>query len=94
MALVLKHQTTAEFATRFWNRLYFVWKLDAGRRDRMVWWLLERIAAGDITDTQARNSCNSVLGRSYTATTWTTFKTATLQPLHDRYAAQQAQGDL
>lgn len=94
MALTLKNQTLSEFASRFWTKLADCWKSDPGKRDKMVWWLLERISAGDITDAQARNSCNSVLGRSYTATTWLTFKTTTLQPIHDRYAAQTGQVDL
>lgn len=93
-ALVLKHQTAAEFATRYWNYLVETWRDDPGVRDKLVWWLLQEITAGFITDAQARNSCNSVLGRSYTAATWLTFKTTTLQPIHDRYAAQQGQGGL
>lgn len=92
MALNLAHQTDAEFAARFWAAV-----LDAQqsgnktRLHRLIWWLLQRIAAGDITDAGARVTFNTAFGRSLSAAQWTTFKTSRLQPIADRYAAVLAE---
>lgn len=48
---------------------------------RLAWWLLRRIAAGQITDAQ----CQTAFGR--TATQWTNFKTNTLTPQSNAWAA-------
>jgi hypothetical protein len=53
MALLLKHQTAAEFVARF-REAY-----RNAERDRLITmarWVLSAIAAGDITDVQARNA--------------------------------------
>lgn len=93
MALTLREQTTAQFAGRFFRDLAAARgnKLELHRR---VWVLLERIAAGDVTDAQARAAFNAEFGRSLTALQWTTFKTSKLQPMHDRYAQMMAEADL
>jgi hypothetical protein len=48
---------------------------------RLAWWLLRRIAAGQIADTQ----CQAAFGRS--AAQWTSFKTNTLTPQSNAWAA-------
>ncbi len=95
MALTLSHQTATEFAARFWQRVLAAY-LSGDKREfhRLIWWLIERINAGDITDAQARVTFNDAYGRALTAGQWTTFKTSRLIPIHDRFAAMQAEADL
>ena len=95
MALTLSQQTAAEFAARFWARVKAA-KLvgDQAEFSRLLYWLTERLLAGDITDTQARNSFNVAFGRSLTAGQWTTLRTSRITPAHDRYAAMLVEGDL
>lgn len=94
MALNLRHQTAAEFAVRFWGRVQYAQANDKVLFGKLCAWLLARITAGDITDAQARNSFNSVFGRSLTAAQWTTLKTIRIQPAADRYNAMMAEGAL
>ncbi|MCM2311329.1 MAG: hypothetical protein NDI84_08000 [Steroidobacteraceae bacterium] len=94
MALNLQHQTAAEFAARYWAMVLAAQQSDRLRFHRLIWWLLARIAAGDITDAGARTTFNSVFGRSLTAAQWTSFKTSRLQPIADRYASYLAEPDL
>lgn len=95
MALILNHQTASEFASRFWRRV-----LDAQRSGeketfyRLIWWLIERITVGDITDAQARATFNVEFSQALSAAQWATLKTTKLQPMHDRYAALIAETDL
>jgi hypothetical protein len=95
MALNLKYQTAGEFAARFWARVRDAF--DAGDKlqyARLLFWLEERLAAGDITDAQARTSFNSAFGRVLTAAQWTTLRSSRIRPAHDRYAAMLAEGAL
>lgn len=95
MALVLNHQTAAEFAARFWSSVLEAQRsADKVRLHRLVWWLLQRIAAGDITDAGARTTFNTAFNRALTAAQWNTFKSSRLQPIADRYAATLAEADL
>jgi hypothetical protein len=94
LALNLKHQTASEFATRFWRKVQYAQEHDKILFGKLCAWLLVRIAAGDITDTQARLSFNAVFSRSLTAGQWSTLKTTRLQPAADRYNAMQAEGSL
>ena len=84
MAFAPKHQTPQEFVQRF--RAAF----REGNRDRLAKlanWLLNRIAAGDVTDTQARNAFG------LTVTQWNTLKTK-MQTLVNNYnAVQSATGE-
>jgi hypothetical protein len=91
MALNLRHQTPAQFAARFWARAR-----DADRVEfsRLMYWLTRRLVAGDLTDTQARNSFNTAFGRSLTAQQWTTLRANRITPAHDRWAAILAEGAL
>lgn len=84
MALTLNHQTAAEFVTRF-REAYR--KANKERLARLAKWLLDRIAAGDITDTQARNAFG------LNVTQWNNKKTA-MQALVDKWIAiETAAGD-
>ena len=91
MALNLRHQTPAQFAAKFWERVRAADKLEFSR---LMYWLTRRIVAGDLTDLQARNSFNTAFGRSLTAQQWTTLRASRITPAHDRYAAMLAEGDL
>ena len=95
MALQLRHQTAAEFAARFWARVRRAYQ--SGRSDeyaRLLWWLTERLNAGDLTDAQARQSFNLAYGRTLTAAQWTTLRTNRITPAHDQWQATLVGGDL
>jgi len=91
MALDLRHQTAAEFAARFWER---VRQADKMEFSRLMYWLTRRLVAGDITDLQARTSFNNAFGRSLTGPQWTTLRSTRITPAHDRHAAILAEGAL
>jgi hypothetical protein len=77
-ALTLNEMTAAEFA----NRLRLKYRnSDKADTCRLAWWLLRRIAAGHITDAQ----CRTAFG--LTTTQWTNFKTNTLTPQSNAWAA-------
>ena len=84
MALLLKHQTAAEFIARF-REAYR--NADKERLARLAKWLLARITDGDITDTQARNAF------SMTVTQWNTRKTQMTDLVAKYDAVQAAKGD-
>lgn len=95
MALQLAHQTAAQFAARFWSRVQAARASgDQIEFSRLMWWLTQRLVAGDITDAQARASFNTAFGRSLTAAQWTNLRAIRITPAHDRYAALLAEGDL
>lgn len=95
MALTLHHQTAAEFAARFWARVKAAKTSgDQPTYHRLLWWLENRIAAGDITDAGARVSFNAAFGRTLNAAQWTTLRTNRIKVAHARYAALLAEGDL
>ena len=91
MALNLRHQTPAELAARFWER---VRAADKQEFSRLMYWLTRRLVAGDLTDLQARTSFNTAFGRSLTAQQWTTLRANRITPAHDRWAAILAEGEL
>lgn len=84
MPLVLKHQTAAEFIARF-REAYR--SADKEQLAKLAKWLLARIAAGDITDTQARNAFGLTVNQ------WNTKKTAITDLVAKYDAVQAAQGD-
>ena len=95
MALVLQHQTAAQFADRFWGRLQSVYS--SGNKiefARMIWWLYNRVQAGDFTSNEVRLSFNAAYGRSLNSAQWTTFTTTRLLPIRDRYQATIDEADL
>lgn len=77
-ALTTLHQTAAQFAARFREE---VRQATQSRACYLAWWLLRRIAAGQITDAQ----CQTAFGM--TAAAWTTFKTNTVTPRSNAWAA-------
>ena len=95
MALVLKHQTAAEFAARFWAKLRAAYQAgDKLTYHRMIWWIWSKVQSGDLTNDQVRLSFNAAYGRSLNTTQWNSFVTSRLVPIKDRYLAWLAEGDL
>jgi len=95
MALNLHHQTPAEFAAKFWARLQAAYQRgDKILFARMIWWLSNRVQAGDITSNDARLTFNTAYGRSLSVAQWNSFVTNTLTPIRDRYQAMLDQADL
>lgn len=94
MAISLKHQTTAQFAARFWVRLRRMYGDDKIEFARMIWWLYNRVQDGDFTSNEVRLSFNAAYGRLLTLAQWNSFVTNTLVPIRDRYQAMLDQADL
>jgi hypothetical protein len=95
MALNLKHQTAAQFAAWFWEKLKAAYQAgDKLTYHRMIWWIWSRIQAGDLTSDQVRQSFNAAYGRSLNTSQWNSFVTSTLIPIKDRYIAMRDQADL
>lgn len=84
---VLVYQTAAEVATRFWAAVAAAYLLDKVGFEALLWWLTNRLVAGDITDAQALATFNAFFGRSLTAAQWTSLRTSRITPAHDRYQA-------
>lgn len=74
----LVEQTAAQFAARLRAKYR---SSSASDTCRLAWWLLRRIAAGQITDAQ----CQTAFGLN--ATQWTNFKTNTLTPQSNAWAS-------
>lgn len=95
MALELLHQTKAQFAARFWERVKRAQETgDQWLRARLVWWIWARIQAGDLTSDQVRLSYNAYFGKSLTTAQWNTLVTTRLVPIKDRYLAMLEEADL
>jgi hypothetical protein len=77
-ALTLVEMTAAQAAARLRAKYR---ASDRADTCRLAWWLLRRIAAGHITDAQ----CRTAFG--LTTTQWTNFKTNTLTPQSNAWAA-------
>lgn len=84
MPLALKHQTAAQFIARF-REAYR--SADRERLAKLCKWLLARIAASDISDTQARNAFGLTVNQ------WNTKKTQMTDLVAKYDAVQAAQGD-
>lgn len=80
MALVLNHQTKAQFAARLRARFKAADKAEACR---IAAWVLDHIEAGDFTELQVRNAFRLTAGQ------WTTLK-AKLTTMRTNYQAVQA----
>jgi hypothetical protein len=88
MALALNHQTTAQFAARFWARLQVAF--DRGDKIefcRLVWWIYQHIQAGDFTSDQVRQSYNAHYGKTLNTTQWAALVAARFVPARDRFQA-------
>lgn len=77
-ALSLGEMTAAQFADRLRARYR---ASNAADTCKLAWWLLRRITAGQITDAQ----CRAAFG--LTSTQWSNFKTNTLTPQANAWAA-------
>ena len=80
MALLLKHQTQQEFIQRF-RQAYQ--ESDKERLVQLAKFILARIVAGDVTDTQCRNVFNLTVNQ------WNTLKTK-MQTWVDNYNSVQS----
>ena len=95
MALDLKHQTTVQFAARFWAKLKTAYQ--AGDKliyHRMIYWIWSKVQDGNLTNDQVRVSFNTAYGRSLTLAQWNTLVSTRLVPVKDRYLAMLAESDL
>ena len=94
MALVLNHQTAAEFASRFWARASSAYQSgDKFVYHRLIWWVWARIQAGDLTSDQVRLSYNAYFGKSLNVSQWNSLVTTKFVPIKDRYLAMIAEGE-
>ena len=92
MALVLNHQTAAQFAARFWRNLEAAYRADDRLKyHKMVWWIWTRIQAGDLTSNDVRLSYNSHFGKSLNTTQWNSLVSTRFVPIKDRYLAWLAE---
>lgn len=95
MALNLQHQTPAQFAARFWAKVRAAYQSGAKFEfARLIWWLYNRVQAGDVSNNDARLSFNAAYGRNLDSTQWTAFVTTRLLPIRDRYQAMIDEADL
>lgn len=95
MALVLQHQTAAEFAARFWSRLKAAYLANNKQvYHYLVWWVWNQIQLGNLTSDQVRLSFNVAYGRSLTVAQWNTLVTTRFIPIKDRWLAMLAEADL
>ena len=92
MAIDLKHQTTAQFAARFWALMRDAQHSNKQEFHRLMWRLWTWVDGRDITTAQARNSYNLAFGKSLTAQQWTTLWSGRVVPAKDRYLAMMAEG--
>lgn len=80
MALLLVHQTQQQFVQRFFSEF----RVSAGERTiQLARFVLNKIANGDLTDSQCRNAANK------TVLEWTNLKTK-MQNWVDNYDSSQA----
>ena len=79
----LVHQTPEQFAKRLREHIR---SGDRERACKLAWWLLRRIAAGDITDSQARAAFGLTVAQ------WTNVKSNILTPRSNAWAAVLAAG--
>lgn len=93
MALNLQHQTSAQFAARFWARVRDAQNTNKLEFHKLMWRLWTWVDQnGDITHAQARNSFNTAFGKSLTAAQWTALWASRVIPAKDRYLAVLAEG--
>ncbi len=95
MALNLQHQTTAQFAARFWAKVKSAYQAgDKLTYHRCIWWVWTKIQDGDLTSDQVRLSYNTAFGKSLNTTQWNNLVTTRFIPMKDRYLALLAEGEL
>jgi hypothetical protein len=84
MALNLKHLTIAQFVARLREKYR---SANADEVGKIASWVLARIAAGDVTDTQLRNAFGM------TVTQYNTFKTRLQAHANNWTAVKSATGE-
>jgi len=96
MALNLQHQTTEQFAARFWARVRAAYNAGGNNLEfcRLIWWVWNQIQIGNLTSAQVRLSFNAAYGRSLTVAQWNTLVTNKLIPAKDKWLGILAQEDL
>jgi hypothetical protein len=95
MALVFKHQTTTEFADRYWAKVQEAYhKRDMWTVGKLITWVWEKVQAGDLTNDQIRQSFNTAFDRNLTLAQWNTFVTTRIIPIKDRYITMRDEADL
>lgn len=95
MAITFKHQTNAQFAARFWRKLQDA--LESGNKlefCRLIWWIYQRIQAGDFTSNEVRLSYNAFFGKSLNTAQWNTLVTTRFAPARDRWQAILDEGQI
>lgn len=93
--LALRHQTAAQFAARFWQRVRSAYAAgDKLTYHRLIWWVWQRVQSGDLTNDQVRQSFNAAFGRSLNTAQWNQLVSSRFVPIKDRYLAFMAEGDL
>lgn len=94
MAIVLVHiQSPDELARRFWVHTRTAYDENDKRiYHRNIAWLRNRILAGDVTSTQARNAYNTTFGTSIDATTWSNVYVPRFNDIADLYTTYIGQG--
>jgi hypothetical protein len=95
MAITFKHQTGGQFAARFWRRIQDAFK--SGNKPefcRLIWWIYQRIQAGDFTSNEVRLSYNAFFGKSLNTTQWNTLVTTRFSPARDRWQAILDEGQI
>ena len=92
----LQHQTDAELAVRFWQRLRDAYRAgDKLRYHYMVWRIWRWVQDGDLTSDQVRVSFNAFFGTNYASgSEWNTFVTTRMVPIKDRYLSFIAESEL
>lgn len=94
-AINLSHQTGTQFASRFWdkvqqsfsngNKVYFCY---------LIWWIYNRVSAGDFSSNDVRLSYNSFFNKSLNLTQWNNLVNTRLIPAKDRYQAILDEGQI
>jgi hypothetical protein len=91
MALVLKHQTAAQFAARVWSALRSAQssgaEADKLRADRICWRLYGWYLSGDFTAAELRATYNTFFGAALTQTQFNNTVVPKLLAARDRYQA-------
>jgi hypothetical protein len=87
ITITLQHQTAAQFAARFWDKLQQAYSEDKIRYCRMIWWLSNKVTSGELTSNDIRLSYNNFFNKSLTITQWNTLVNTRFIPARDRYQA-------
>lgn len=87
ISIILIHQTMGEFATRFWHRVSDAYVNNKEMFSYLIWWLYNRVTAGNFTSNDVRLSYNAYYNKSLTITQWNNLVSTRIVPIRDRYQA-------